>query len=101
MGTKVHRPEDVYRTVRNIAPDLLVYFGNLDWRAVGMVGFDSIYTFENDTGPDAVPPPARASIESSTPKSRSAKVKVRVSTTPTLGRSGAASSASRKSSSYM
>ena len=27
-------------------------FGNLDWRSVGTVGNPSIYTFENDTGPD-------------------------------------------------
>ncbi len=52
IGTKVYRPEGVYRQVRNIAPDLIVYFGDLTWRSVGKVGFDSIYTFENDTGPD-------------------------------------------------
>jgi predicted AlkP superfamily phosphohydrolase/phosphomutase len=39
--------------VRNgVAPDLLVYFGNLAWRSAGTVGWDSIHTFENDTGPD-------------------------------------------------
>ena len=38
--------------LREIAPDLIVYFGDLSWRSVGAVGFDSIYTFENDTGPD-------------------------------------------------
>ncbi len=52
LGTVVYRPEQVYRQVRNIAPDLIVYFGDLAWRSVGSVGFDSIYTFENDTGPD-------------------------------------------------
>ncbi len=38
--------------MRNIAPDLIVYFGDLTWRSVGTIGRDSIYTFENDTGPD-------------------------------------------------
>ena len=52
IGTRVFKPEDIYRTCRNIAPDLLVYFGNLFWRSVGSVGYDSIYTYENDTGPD-------------------------------------------------
>ena len=32
----------------------MVLFGNLSWRSVceGSVGHGSIYTFENDTGPD-------------------------------------------------
>ncbi|MGH2347699.1 MAG: alkaline phosphatase family protein, partial [Chloroflexota bacterium] len=52
IGTKVYRPEEIYRHVRNVAPDLIVYFGDLSWRSVGTIGRDSIYTFENDTGPD-------------------------------------------------
>jgi len=52
MGTKVHRPQDVYPEVRGVAPDLIVYFGDLDWRSVGSVGNPSIYTYENDTGTD-------------------------------------------------
>jgi predicted AlkP superfamily phosphohydrolase/phosphomutase len=40
IGSKAYRPEDVYRTVNGVAPDLIVYFGG------------GIYTFENDTGPD-------------------------------------------------
>ena len=51
MGTKVHKPQDVYPEVRGVAPDLIVYFGDLDWRSVGAVK-PSIYTFENDTGTD-------------------------------------------------
>ena len=31
---------------------MIVYFGDLYWRSVGTVGHGSIYTFENDTGPD-------------------------------------------------
>ena len=33
-------------------PDLLVYFGPLSWRSVGSVGLRTVWTFENDTGPD-------------------------------------------------
>lgn len=53
MGTRVLKPQDLYREVRGAAPpDLFVYFGDLRWRSVGTVGTGSIYTFENDTGPD-------------------------------------------------
>ena len=52
LGTKVLKPQDVYPEVRGVAPDLIVYFGDLAWRSVGSVGNRSIYTYENDTGPD-------------------------------------------------
>ncbi len=52
IGSRAHRPEELYRSVNGIAPDLIVYFGDLDWRSVGSVGYGSIYSFENDTGPD-------------------------------------------------
>lgn len=52
IGSRAYRPEDLYKEVRGVAPDLIVYFGNLDWRSVGSVGMRNIYTYENDTGPD-------------------------------------------------
>jgi predicted AlkP superfamily phosphohydrolase/phosphomutase len=52
LGTKVFRPQDVYPEVRGVAPDLIVYFGDLEWRSVGQVGTGEIFTYENDTGPD-------------------------------------------------
>lgn len=52
IGTVIHRPEDLYRTCKNVPPDLIAYFGDLDWRSVGSVGMGCIHTFENDTGPD-------------------------------------------------
>jgi predicted AlkP superfamily phosphohydrolase/phosphomutase len=53
IGTRVLKPEDLYRTVRGAAPpDLFVYFGDLRWRSVGTVGTGQVHTFENDTGPD-------------------------------------------------
>ena len=45
-------PKDKYRQVRGDAPDLMVYFGNVAWRSIGTVGYDSLYVSENDTGPD-------------------------------------------------
>ena len=52
IGTQVYRPEELYREVRGVAPDLIVYFGGLYWRSVGTVGGGKLHTFENDTGPD-------------------------------------------------
>ena len=52
LGSQAFRPEEIYREVRGVAPDLIVYFGDLAWRSVGAVGMGGIYTFENDTGPD-------------------------------------------------
>jgi predicted AlkP superfamily phosphohydrolase/phosphomutase len=52
IGTIAFKPEEIYAEVNNVAPDLIIYFGNLDWRSVGSVGDGSIWTFENDTGPD-------------------------------------------------
>jgi predicted AlkP superfamily phosphohydrolase/phosphomutase len=52
LGNKVFTPQEVYRTVRGVAPDLIVYFGDLAWRAIGKVGGGELYTIENDTGPD-------------------------------------------------
>jgi predicted AlkP superfamily phosphohydrolase/phosphomutase len=52
LGTRVFKPQDVYPDVKGAAPDLIVYFGDLGWRSVGTVGNPSLYTYENDTGPD-------------------------------------------------
>jgi predicted AlkP superfamily phosphohydrolase/phosphomutase len=52
LGTKVLKPQDIYPEVRGVAPDLIVYFGDLEWRSVGTVGNPSLFTYENDTGPD-------------------------------------------------
>lgn len=52
LGTKVYKPEQIYRTVKNVAPDLIVHFGDLSWRSIGGVGYGAIHVQENDTGPD-------------------------------------------------
>ncbi len=52
IGTRVYKPQAIYRQVNGIAPDLIVYFGNLLWRSVGSLGHGQAWTLENDTGPD-------------------------------------------------
>jgi predicted AlkP superfamily phosphohydrolase/phosphomutase len=52
IGTRAFKPQEVYKHVRNVAPDLIIYFGDLYWRSVGSFGHGGPYTFENDTGPD-------------------------------------------------
>jgi len=52
IGTLARRPEELYEVRNGIAPDLMVYFGDLYWRSVGQVGTGTVHVFENDTGPD-------------------------------------------------
>jgi predicted AlkP superfamily phosphohydrolase/phosphomutase len=55
LGNRVFKPEGVYPEVRGVAPDLIVYFGDLEWRSVGTMGMaedGGFFTRENDTGPD-------------------------------------------------
>jgi predicted AlkP superfamily phosphohydrolase/phosphomutase len=52
IGTVAHRPEELYGELNGVAPDLLVYFGDLYWRSIGQVGTGTVHVFENDTGPD-------------------------------------------------
>jgi predicted AlkP superfamily phosphohydrolase/phosphomutase len=52
IGTRVYRPEDLYPVLNGVPPDLICYFGDLNWRSVGSIGTGKIHTFENDTGPD-------------------------------------------------
>ncbi len=47
-----YKPEAIYREVRNISSDLIIYFGELHWRSVGSLGHPGVHIFENDTGPD-------------------------------------------------
>lgn len=52
MGNLVLFPERLYRDVKGVPPDLIVLIGDLAWRSVAGVGLNSVYTRENDTGPD-------------------------------------------------
>jgi len=52
MKNSIMEPVSLYGTAKGDKPDLMVYFDELDWRSAGTVGHDSLYLFENDTGPD-------------------------------------------------
>lgn len=52
LNHHVYKPADIYQQVNGIAPDLMVYFGDLHWRAVGSFGHGRHFTLENDTGAD-------------------------------------------------
>jgi predicted AlkP superfamily phosphohydrolase/phosphomutase len=52
LHSLVYKPEQIYRYVRNVAPDLIVHFGGLYWRSIGSLGHDHLHVEENDTGPD-------------------------------------------------
>jgi len=47
LGNKCYKPDEIYRTCKNVAPDLIVIFGDLRWRCSGWVGGDSIYVFDD------------------------------------------------------
>jgi predicted AlkP superfamily phosphohydrolase/phosphomutase len=53
LRSLVFKPREIYRNVRNVAPDLVVHFGGLYWRSIGGVGYGRVHVQENDTGPDA------------------------------------------------
>jgi predicted AlkP superfamily phosphohydrolase/phosphomutase len=53
LNSLVFKPNEIYRNVRNVAPDLIVHFGGLSWRSIGTVGYPRLHVQENDTGPDA------------------------------------------------
>ncbi|MFN8205152.1 MAG: alkaline phosphatase family protein [Solirubrobacteraceae bacterium] len=50
--TVAHPGEELYARRAGVCPDLLVYFGGLHWRSVGLVGTGALHRLDNDTGPD-------------------------------------------------
>jgi predicted AlkP superfamily phosphohydrolase/phosphomutase len=52
LGSVAYRPQEIYRQVNNIAPDLIVTLGNMSWRSVGSLGWDGIYSSDQDSSPD-------------------------------------------------
>jgi predicted AlkP superfamily phosphohydrolase/phosphomutase len=52
MKNSVFEPSDLYGQAIGDKPDLMVYFDDLNWRSAGTVGHNSLYLFENETGPD-------------------------------------------------
>jgi len=53
MDTKALRPQELFNgPYVDEAPDLLVYFDDLFWRAGQHLGNDSLYSFDTEIGPD-------------------------------------------------
>lgn len=52
VPVQAHRPAELYREVRGDAPDLLVFFGDLDYRAIAQVGADELLVTEDDRRAD-------------------------------------------------
>jgi len=52
LENQVAWPERTYRTVRGLAPDLIVLFGDLAWRSLGSIGSGGLWMRGNDTGLD-------------------------------------------------
>ena len=53
LENRVLRPASIYTQLNGSPPDLMIYFGDLAWRAIGGVGYGTtIFVTENDTGPD-------------------------------------------------
>lgn len=53
LNVRLHRPSVIYREVRGVAPDLMVYFDDLRFRALGTIGSVPSSAFE-----EALPAPA-------------------------------------------
>jgi len=56
LGTLAYRPEEVYREVRGVAPDLIVHFGGLRWTAIGGVGHRAFHVRGEGAGLDGSSP---------------------------------------------
>ena len=67
LGAQVWKPQELYSTVRHVAPDLLVHFGSLSWRALGSVGYPTLYVQEDDVALDDCNPTQDGSLIVSAP----------------------------------
>lgn len=53
LNNRVVVPQETYHRTEGIPPDLMVFFGDLDYRSIGGVGQGTLFMAENDTGPDS------------------------------------------------
>jgi predicted AlkP superfamily phosphohydrolase/phosphomutase len=49
MKSRVFKPQEIYSNTRNVAPDLILHFGELCWHSIGTVGHAKLQVQENDT----------------------------------------------------
>ncbi|MCF8043304.1 MAG: alkaline phosphatase family protein [Desulfarculaceae bacterium] len=54
LGNRVFRPQEIYRDTKGLPPELILYPGDLAWRALATVwpSDDPVFTEGNDSGPD-------------------------------------------------
>jgi predicted AlkP superfamily phosphohydrolase/phosphomutase len=52
LSQRVLVPEQIYRRTRGLPPELMVFFDDLRYRALGSVGHGSVHSRDNDSGPD-------------------------------------------------
>jgi predicted AlkP superfamily phosphohydrolase/phosphomutase len=52
LNNMVVAPEKLYPKINGNPSDIMAFFGDLSWRAAATVGHKTLWTFENDTGPD-------------------------------------------------
>jgi predicted AlkP superfamily phosphohydrolase/phosphomutase len=53
LKSRVFKPKEVYRNVRNVAPDLIVQLGELYWQSIGTVGHSKLHIRASETDPGA------------------------------------------------
>ncbi len=53
LKSQVFKPQEIYRNLRNVAPDLIAYFGELHWRSISTVGHSDLYVREQSMSADA------------------------------------------------
>ena len=52
LKQRVLRPDECYRVLRGLPPDLMVFWDDLNYRSSGAVGGETLFSKTNDTGPD-------------------------------------------------
>jgi adenylyl-sulfate kinase len=52
LRNQVMKPDSIYADIRNVPPDLMVYFDGLSRRSIGSVGHGEIFVSGNDRGLD-------------------------------------------------
>ena len=53
LAVETHRTGDLYREALGWPPEMVVYLGDLAWRALDTVGAPSVWAKSNDSGPDS------------------------------------------------
>jgi len=68
LGMLAYKPEEVYREVRGVAPDLIVHFDGLRWRAIGDIGHRAVHVRGKDAGLDDSAPAQHGAFALASPQ---------------------------------